>query len=174
MDLLAQMHKTSLPSLVIGGHAVISYGVPRSTFDFDFLVRKDDRENWRSVMVALGYKIFYESDPFQQWSPPEGQIAVDLMLVDEATWQKLDAGAREIVLGELKFRAVSPDHLIALKLHAMKFRSGHHAEKDWQDIVGLVAACKLDPAGPELLLILGKYASPQTRERFLNHYGMQT
>ncbi|MBL9115308.1 MAG: hypothetical protein JNJ83_09915 [Verrucomicrobiaceae bacterium] len=173
MYLLSQVQSSALDALLIGGHAVISYGVPRSTFDLDLLVRKEQRESWRTFMTSRGYTLFHESDPFQQWTPPTGEIAVDFMLVDEPTWDKMRASAQIVQLGSLPCLAVAPIHLVALKLHAMKFRPGSTADKDWRDIVELVRACNLDPASPELLAIVRRYANASTLTRYATHFHVQ-
>ncbi len=170
MKLFSKIQQAALNALVIGGHAAISYGVPRSTFDLDFLARKAQREEWRSFMRSLGYTLFHETDPFQQWTPPGSEIAVDLMLVDEGTWAKMDMAARTIQMGDTSFRVVAPAHLIALKLHAMKFRPGEESNKDWSDVVELIKACRLDPGSEELLSIVQRYANELTRSRYNQHF----
>jgi hypothetical protein len=173
VTLISKIQESGLSALVIGGHAVISYGVPRSTFDLDFLVRKQERERWRHFMQSLGFTIFHETDTFLQWTAPPGEIAVDLMLVDEGTWSKMDAAAQMIHMSSLQIRSASPTHIIALKLHAMKFRHGDDSIKDWLDVLGLIRACKLDPASAELVSLLDRYASDNVRAKYHAHFNIK-
>ncbi len=170
MTLLHHTSAAGLDCLLIGGHAVILCGVPRSTFDLDLLVRAAQREEWRGVLIGLGYTVFHETEVFQQWTPPGVEVAVDLMLVDEETWRKMAGQSDERELGTVRCRVVAPLHLIALKLHAMKFRPGEAAEKDWHDVVGLIRSCGIAPTSAELWNILHRYANAETILRFEQHY----
>ncbi len=51
-DLLSEFNAASVEYLVIGGHAVNAYGVPRMTKDLDVLIRAD-RNNSEAVYRAL-------------------------------------------------------------------------------------------------------------------------
>lgn len=82
--------------------------------------------------------------------------------------------AEEREIGVARCRVVAPLHLIALKLHAMKFRPGDAAEKDWQDVVGLIRSCGIHPASAELLSIPQRYANADTVLRFNRHYYHET
>ncbi len=170
MPFFPQILSANLSCLVIGGHAVISYGVPRSTFDVDFLVRGVDRELWREFMLKLGYSVFHETQPFIQWTAPPDEVAVDFMFVDERTWEKMWRAARSISIGGLEYHAVCPLHLIALKLHAMKYRQGILGQKDWGDVLGLIQSCHIDPTAPDLLQIVGRYGSAETRSSYYAHF----
>ena len=46
----AKAEQLGLKYLVIGGHAVNAYGEPRTTVDVDFLVCKDDRQSWITLL----------------------------------------------------------------------------------------------------------------------------
>ena len=51
-DLLSEFNAASVEYLVIGGHAVNAYGVPRTTKDLDVLIRSDEK-NSKAVYRAL-------------------------------------------------------------------------------------------------------------------------
>jgi hypothetical protein len=172
VHLLAQIQQNQLSALIIGGHAVICYGVPRATFDLDFLARKEQRHLWSQFMIAQGYSLFHESETFQQWSPPQSRIAVDLMLVDEETWNKMHSAAKAFSITEHTFLVAKPTHLIALKLHAMKYRPKALASKDWRDILDLIHTCKLNPAEESIRKLVERYASTETLKEYKAHFAL--
>ena len=51
-DLLSELNAAGVEFVVIGGHAVNAYGVPRMTKDLDVLIRAD-RKNSEAVYRAL-------------------------------------------------------------------------------------------------------------------------
>ncbi len=82
-----------LPSLLIGGNAVILLGYFRNTVDLDLLLPEQSRSRWLDLLHELGYRFFHGGDAFAQFEPPERSAApVDLMFVDQATWEKLING----------------------------------------------------------------------------------
>src|SRR5580765_7442002 len=111
---------TNLAFLIIGGHAVIAHGYPRNTVDLDFLVRKADRIAWLEELVKLGYVARHEHDNFIQFGSTRGLIDVDLMLVNDATFNAMQAAAKPTDFGGISAKVPSLEHLIALKLHVLK------------------------------------------------------
>lgn len=89
----------NLPSLLIGGNAMILLGYLRNTADLDLLVPDQSRSQWLDLPRELGYRFFHGTPAFAQFeAPAAGGPPVDLMFVDDATWEKLFAGAREVDL----------------------------------------------------------------------------
>lgn len=125
--------------LLIGGNAVIAHGVPRFTRDVDFVIPDREESAWRNMLENTGFEMFHGTHAFLQFrekNPP--QIRVDLMLVDESTWQKLEADAWRLELGDdNENRVVSPQHLIAMKLKACRSSNRREDAVDWRDIVEL-------------------------------------
>src|SRR3974390_364780 len=75
-----------IPFLVGGGHAVITHGFGRSTFDLDLIVRRSDREQWLQLAGDIGYVFYREGPTFVQFNAPsESSFPLDLMLVNEET-----------------------------------------------------------------------------------------
>lgn len=155
----------ALPHLVIGGNAVIHHGVARFTRDVDFLIPKKDRDGWHALLESEGYHLYhsagafvqYEATPSMQTSPP-----VDLMMVDDSTWEKFAAAAEiESISREYSVAWPAPLHLIALKLHAWrgKFRAGK--ERDWSDIVGLINTCQIDLQNLTVREVITRYGGDE-------------
>src|SRR5258706_9005646 len=89
---------TKLEFLVIGGLAVIAYGYARDTVDLDYLVRRSKRVDWIEVLAKYGYTVYHEQENFAQFVC-EGSIDVDLMFVNEQTFEKLWAASEFKTVG---------------------------------------------------------------------------
>lgn len=129
-----------LRALLIGGHAVTALGFPRATYDVDLLIVDRDAPAWQDALATLRLQTSHRSGAFIQLDPPADWPIppVDLMCVDEATWQQLQESS-EPVVGSLS--VPSPLGLIALKAHAASQPGrGEDALRDWNDIFGIVAA----------------------------------
>ena len=152
-----------VPFLVIGGHAVIALGHVRATFDYDFLTGESHRHELNAVFEDLGYTLFAASGPFVQWTAPPGLPPVDIMVVDDATFGKLEATSRGVAIAGHQVRIPSPENLVALKLHASRQRSLESAShQDWLDIVQIVRRQGLDLEDPAFRALLVRYGGPDT------------
>ena len=159
--------QAGLEYLVIGGHAVNAYGIPRSTLDVDFLVRRDDRQRWQTLLEAEGFRLFHDHENFMQFSPPHGtEWRLDVMVVNEATFVKLIADARAVKCLGVETRVPSAENLIALKLHALRHGSAERMGKDFTDILTLARGATLDVNSPSLKAIFDRYGTPELYERF--------
>lgn len=151
--------------LVIGGHAINAYGYSRTTVDFDFVIEGTALPIWRDELEALGYQWKGETRAFAQFTAPADEnppFPIDLMLVDESTFEKLWAEARVLDFAGVPLRAPKPLHMIALKLHALKNPTRAARGKDLPDIIQLIRIAELDLANPELQVILRRYADDRT------------
>jgi hypothetical protein len=149
-----------LEFLVIGGHAVNAYGYSRETADLDLLIRKAQRDSWLAWFQSLGYSIFHDGENFLQLvPPPEARWPVDLMLVNDESFAAMLAASRPIEQEPARPRIPSVDHLIALKLHALKHTRIHRFLKDFQDVIGLIESQKIDPDSEKLKQLFEKYGT---------------
>lgn len=125
--------------LLIGGHAVNAYGVQRQTGDIDLIVKSSQRKAWEDLFLKIRYQsdqcdnrfIRYRPDTIAAWP-------IDLMLVDDETFGKLYSDANLVDLGVVTVRVVSPQHLVTLKLHALKVYQEHRYAKDYNDVIQLL------------------------------------
>jgi hypothetical protein len=84
-----------LPFLIIGGLAVNAYGHTRTTYDADFLIPRRDLPAWKALLQKFGYVVRHEQETFTQFQAPlNGMRPVDLMLVNDRTFEKLSREAR--------------------------------------------------------------------------------
>lgn len=141
----------SLPFLVAGGHAVIAHGHPRMTFDLDLLIRQRDKAGWLGLVSELGYRLYSDMPTFLQLSEsPAAVFPLDLMMVNDETFQKLQGAAVPLRLPGVNAHMVSLLHLIALKCHAVKHGHGERKIKDGDDLIELIKNNRLDLQVPEL------------------------
>jgi hypothetical protein len=159
MKALLKATSSQLDFLIIGGHAAMIHGVARSTFDLDLLVCGKDRDAWVIHLISEHYRVFHETSAFLQFESAEGEAAIDLMMVNAETWSKMLEASELCTIGSLPCRVVSPLHLLALKIHALKFRVNEAAEKDWYDIQSLIKMGKIDPHAEVTQQILHRYGS---------------
>lgn len=159
--------RAGAPYLLIGGHAVNTYGEPRSTLDVDFLVRKEDERRWRELLLGEGFKLQHQAGNFIQFAPPYGTVwRVDLMFVNGDTFAKLMDRSRLVQCFGFELRVPSALHLIALKLHAVVHGPEDRREKDFSDIINLARNTSLDPEASEVLDVFARYGTPELYKRF--------
>jgi len=157
--------------LVIGGNAVVAYGVPRFTRDVDFVIPERELDRWRRFLEANGFPFIHGTRAFAQFQDREGRRPrVDLMIVEESTWGKLSAKAWSIDFGSgVSAGLVAPDHLIAMKLQACRAPQRRSDALDWSDVVELAVRLGFDPetdlAFGELVL---KYGGEELRKRLID------
>lgn len=147
-----------LPSLLIGGNAIILLGCIRNTVDLDLLLPERDRPQWLNLLRDLGYRFFHGVSAFAQFEPPDDSGApVDLMFVDQPTWERLTQGAKEMDLAGERVLLPRPEYLVALKLHAAMSPTRSKPEVDWEDIRQIVRICALDPGEESFRSLILRY-----------------
>jgi hypothetical protein len=168
----AQAKQRALEYLLIGGHAVNYYCEPRATLDVDLLVRKAEQLRWAEFLKNEGFTLKHDGGNFLQFSPPYGvEWRLDLMLVNDQTFEKLKAGSRGVELLGIRTLLPKPEHLIALKLHALKHGHSERFEKDFGDVISLLRAAKLDARSELFRTLNEQFGSPDIYERILERLG---
>jgi hypothetical protein len=69
VEILRRAQQENLPCLLVGGHAVILYQIPRFTRDIDFLVPDEAVQPWVDFLQRLQYRIYHRADAFVQLEP---------------------------------------------------------------------------------------------------------
>lgn len=158
-----------LPSLLIGANAIILLGYIRNTVDLDLLVPEESRSQWLDLLRELGYRFFHGVSGFAQFEPPHhGGAPVDLMFVEQATWEKLIKDAKEIDLAGQRALLPRPEYLVALKLHAAASPTRSKPEVDWEDIRQIVRICALDPDEESFRALILRYGGEDALARIKN------
>lgn len=164
----AKAEQLGLKYLVIGGHAVNAYGEPRTTLDVDFLACKDDRQTWITLLENEGFKLAHDGGNFIQFSPPYGtKWNLDLMLVNRETFSKLHSDARQVVMLGITAFVPSPEHLIGLKLHALKYGPDRRRDKDMPDVLTLIRNAGINPRSESFKKLIDQFGTDQIYEQIL-------
>lgn len=155
-----------LQFLVIGGLAVNLHGYARDTADLDLLIRRDARERWLGLFSDLRYSLLMEQGAFIQLSPPRhGEWPVDLMMVRVPTFRPMLRHGKPVDLYGEQMLIPALEHLLALKLHALKHTHAGRFLKDFLDVENLVRVNHLDLRLDKLRQLFLKYGTPELYEK---------
>ncbi len=145
-DLIAdKFGKADISYVLIGGFAVNAYKVTRQTADIDFFITKEDYDKVRELLKKEGYR----EGPVQKvFARLEGTrpylMDLDFLFVDRETLTKIRQTGKRIKIAGNTFVIPSIEHLIALKLHAMRHNPEMRELKDLMDIIQLVKTNKIN------------------------------
>lgn len=152
--------RAGLSFVVIGGLAVIEHGYSRLTADFDLLVPGKDKDRWHTLLIELGYRLKHEQDTFRQYEAGENiGLPVDLMFVKGPTFDGILAAAQTATVQGATLRLASLEHLLALKLHALKQSRLQRFLKDFDDVIHLVQLNHMDLQSPRIRDLFIKYGN---------------
>jgi hypothetical protein len=110
------------PVAVIGALGLHAYGLTRATSDLDFVTGSAAQAKLIPFMESLGYKTLHVSSGYSNHAHSDPLMGrVDFVYVSGETERVLFEGATT----ELRFQGISvpvprPEHLAAMKIHAMK------------------------------------------------------
>jgi hypothetical protein len=162
----AEAARRRLRYLVIGGLAINHYGYSRETSDLDFLISQNDRAAWMQVLTDFGYDIFHDGGNFIQYKAPKDNAwPVDLMLVPEKTFVVIFEKKIDAEFYGIRTKVPSVEHLIALKLHALKNTRAHRFLKDFLDVENLIRINQLDFKSQTIRELFEKYGTPDLYEK---------
>jgi len=163
-----EARRRELRFIVIGGHAVIEHGFLRGTEDADILVPKSQRAEWIECVAALGYQIFRDGGTFLQFEPDDkAEWDLDIMLVPENAFERLFAESRTATLEQAAVIVPSLEHLIALKVHALKNGRGIRVLKDITDVAQLLRLNQVDARAEWVRKIFEKYGTSELYEKVI-------
>lgn len=163
--------KASVPCVLIGGFAINFYKVTRSTLDIDFLITKEDFKKIKAAILAAGYAQDFATDVAVRFSNKRDALDIDFMIVDSRTREKIiECGKSAEVVGE-KLIIPSIDHLIALKLHAIKHNQKNRIWKDLPDIISLIRMNKIDHKSEAFKDLCLKYGNDDIYQTILKNCG---
>lgn len=154
--------------LVIGGHAVNSYGVSRHTGDLDLLVPLTDKSIWLELMEKLRYSVGQSDNRFARFKPVNlDNWPIDFMYVDETTFEGMYAQSQLHDFGNIDARVIHPKHLVLLKLHALKHFQVHRHAKDYSDLISLLKLPDVKFEREELEAACKKYADVELYDKII-------
>jgi len=160
--------KINVPCVLIGGFAVNYYKVTRQTADVDFLITKDGYEKISSLLEAEGLKEDYTQEVFARLiSDRLSFIDLDFMFVDKETLDKIIKDGKTVEIAEQEFIVPCLNHLIALKLHAIKHNPKIREFKDFLDIAELIKVNKVDIKSDGFRNLCLKYGTEELYNKIL-------
>jgi hypothetical protein len=92
---------------------------------------------------------------------------LDLMLVRPETFRKMRDAARPTGLLGVQTLVPTPEHLIALKLHALRYGSRERFEKDFMDVVALTRNAGLDVKSDSYRQLFAQFGTMELYELIL-------
>ena len=160
--------KGKVTAVLIGGFAVNYYKVTRQTADIDFLITSDDFKRLLSLLEGEGYKLGYTQEVFARLIGEKPYLMdLDFMFVDKETLDKIINEGEEINIAGQKFIVPSLNHLIALKLHAIKYNPKIREYKDLSDVIELIKINKLKVKNEEFKNLCLKYGTEELYHKIL-------
>lgn len=119
-----------------------------------------------NLLTGFGYKDFNDGGNFIQYQTPDKNAwPVDLMLVQEKTFAPILETCVEANIFDVKTRVPSLEHLIALKLHALKNTRMQRFLKDYLDVEYLIRINRLDVRSKTIRALFEKYGTPDLYEK---------
>jgi hypothetical protein len=172
MKLLEELKQAAehrnLQFLVIGGFAVNFHGYSRRTFDLDLLIPREAASAWKTIIPGCGYSLAAETANFMQWSSSSRTSwPLDVMMVSEATFQKMCPASIKGSVEGTEVHFPSLNNLIALKLHVLKQSLLHRFSKDLEDVVILVEVNKVDVLSDEFRSLCDRYGNKSVYEQIV-------
>ena len=141
------------PYALVGGLGLHAYGNSRATFDLDLVTRSEAQEPLVGALEELGYETVHRSAGYSNHSHSDPEWGdIDVVYVDAATARQLfPACARTLKLGDREVPVPSAEHLIAMKVQALRNDPSRELQDlaDIQYLLGLPDTPR--EAGPGLL-----------------------
>ena len=115
------LDREKIPFAIVGALARHTYGYSRATNDVDLLLGREAQNRLIAFLEKHGFETLHRSDGYSNHlhaDPALGRL--DVIYVDEDTRGKIFAEARPASLAGMSVVVPKPEHLAAMKIHAMK------------------------------------------------------
>lgn len=140
------LKKNKISHALIGGFALATYGVQRSTSDIDFLAEGNKKDLIKEVLLKSGFSLKFESNEVLQFT---GLGFLDVLLANRPVSQEMLAKSAHDP--NLDIHILRAEDLIGLKIQAYKNDPSRELQ-DKADIQSLLILQKLD------MKLIKKYA----------------
>jgi hypothetical protein len=116
---------------IAGAFALHAYGLSRATIDLDFVTETRVRDRVVAFLESLGYETLYASRGYSNHLHSDPDLGrVDLIYVDGETARRLfESPGASLRLGGHDLVVPRPEHLAAMKIHAMKNDPGRSLQE---------------------------------------------
>jgi len=120
--LIEFFEKEHIDYALIGAFALKAYGYTRATQDIDIVARRKDQNKIVAKLEAIGFETIYRAPGYSNHVHPISKAGrLDFVYVAGKTANTLFGAVRELlVLDDIRVPVVCPEHLVALKLFAIK------------------------------------------------------
>ncbi len=106
-----------------GGNALLAWGHQRPTHDVDFAIDGARRDEAVAYAESLGYETTFASEGYSNHYHRDAAFGhVDFLYVYGSTADALFGGVTHLSAVGVNLPVLRPEHLIAMKVHAMKQR----------------------------------------------------
>ena len=139
----------AIQAMLVGGIAVNQHGISRLTFDIDFAVADRDEARLVECMLGAGFQILHHTNNFIRFQPAAPETAVvDFLFLTSETFHLMWKQGQTVRLADRDMRVATPEHLIRMKLHALRYGRAERLGKDISDILQLMRKCGWTPDSP--------------------------
>ncbi len=140
-SLISFFKQAEIEYAVVGAFALKAYGYLRATQDVDFLVRSAHQSRIIAHLESLGYETIYRSAGYSNHVHPLANLGrIDFIYIEGETADIILSEARPLlVLDDISVPVVRVEHLIALKVFAMK----NDPERSFREMADLQYLLKL-------------------------------
>jgi len=161
-SLIGFFKEAQIDYAVVGAFALKAYGYLRATQDVDFLVRGTHQSRIIAYVESLGYETIYRSAGYSNHVHPLANLGrIDFIYVEGETADIILSEARPLlVLDDISVPVVRAEHLIALKVFAMK----NDPERSFREMADLQYLLKLP--GLDLKEIRGYFEKYEQMEKY--------
>ena len=173
LDLLSRaQQRGELRFLVIGGRGLEAHGIQRFTNDTDVLLAAAQMDKVGEVLRGGGFESLSESPNFTRWRHRDPMIEIlDVMRVNEGTFEKLWADSILFQAGGATLRAPSVRSYIALKIFAIQ-NNPDRFMKDMGDIASLFKGAQGKITVDDLRATCERYGTPELLARMMVSLGL--
>jgi len=118
----SHLDEHGLSCAVVGGLGLHAYGRNRATFDLDLVTGTEAQASLVPFLEGVGYETLHVSTGYSNHSHSDPEWGdVDIVYVDAQTLRRLLAqSARALRLGAREVPVPSAEHLIAMKVQALR------------------------------------------------------
>ncbi len=129
----------------IGAFGLHAYGLTRATSDLDFVVESRAQDRLVPFLEGLGYETLHRSSGYSNHLHPDSTMGrLDFVYVSgETTRQIFESAEKKLVLGDIAVAVPRPEHLAAMKIHAMK-NDPQRTFQEMADILFLLRLPQID------------------------------
>lgn len=139
------LRQSGVQAVLIGGFAVNFYRFSRATGDIDFLMTEEDYKKACPFFEKAGCQQVFQSTLYvslkSEFFP---LMPIDVGFVDRKTLEGMIREGTQAEIMGCKFTVPSLNHLIALKLHAVKNNPENRERWDIRDIMELIKINKVN------------------------------